>query len=175
MFPKRESSNRERYAGGNAAVPGERPAQSTADIVHLSPVLGEPLGRRPDFPFRLGAFGEFEEMFGVALAQAVAFAALGKFLQRIFAGCIEQSVVRPKLSSLRRYKRLRNEVRDTVNASGAGTTLVDCNGAGRFETEGACKDREPSQQDALRLGEQAIAPAAKVWWRGSPLRLSLNT
>jgi hypothetical protein len=60
----------------------------------LAPVIGQPFGRRPRFPFGFGPLEELAIVFRVTARELLALAGFAELVERISAGRVEQAVAR---------------------------------------------------------------------------------
>ena len=95
---------------------------------------------------------------------------MGQLFETVLADRFEQPIARLGWLRVEHDKRLFNQLSEKVQHIITEQKLVAAHDLGRFERPAPGKHRQPPQQGALRLGQQAMAPVDERAQRLMPLQ-----
>src|SRR5439155_3048295 len=130
-------------------------------VVELSSVRGQPLSGGLRLPLRLRAFEQIALILGVASPEALELAALEELFAGVRARRLEQPIRRGSAAEVGRNERLGHEVRHALDDVRARELRARRDRGGGVEREASREHRQPPQDDALRLGQQLVAPVER--------------
>ena len=156
--PQRHRSSGQRDTNGCIAAGRKRPLERCTEIVNARAIFGKPLGHRPRFGFGFGPLKQTQVVFGVTPGDLFALAAFDEFLKRVGANSLWRSVTHHHAADIHRHKRFRDQIGEALDDFRRGDLCARRDGARRLLGEPTGEDRQATQDNAFRLGQQFIAP-----------------
>src|SRR5580700_7882354 len=161
MHPQRYRRHRQRDAERRVTARRKGPVERGTQIVDPPGVFAEPFGRGSNPPFRFGPLEQVPIVFRVAPCDPFSFSVLAKLFERVSTCGIEQSITRDGTLDVAHNQRLCDQAGKAVDRVQLGEVQARRYRSSSLQTELTSEDGEATQQDALGLGEQSVAPVER--------------